>query len=265
MKKIVILFLVCAALLAGAQAQADPNPAKTRALALREELIVLSRTPEVEQSAWDAVGAHIDGYQKEYGVTDATSNNVALLRKFQLSIARKFPDQTRYRALLDQLAKDPVPAVAKMATEQLEVVRRLEDLKTKPVYLKFTASDGTPVDLATMRGKVVVVDFWASWCPECAFTAKDLAEVYRNLHGQGLEVVGVSLDEDRTSMEAFAKKYGMTWPNSFEGKKWDNPISRSYGISSLPTLWLIDKKGMLVANKEPKNLAAEVKRLLAEP
>lgn len=265
MNKVVIFLFACATILAGAQAQTDPNPAKTRALALREELIVLSRTPEVEQRAWDAVGAHIDGYQKEYGVTEATSNNVALLRKFQLSIARKIPDSARYRALLDQLAKDPVPAVAKMAAEQLEVVRRVEDLKTKPVDLKFIASDGATVDLAAMRGKVVVVDFWASWCPECAFTAKDLADVYQSLHGQGLEVVGVSLDEDRAAMEAFAKKYGMTWPNSFEGKKWDNPISRSYGISSLPTLWLIDKKGMLVADKEPKNLAAEVKRLLAEP
>ncbi len=90
---------------------------------------------------------------------------------------------------------------------------------------------------------------------------KNLATVYQDLHAKGLEIVGVSLDEDQAAMEAFAKKYGMAWPSYFEGKKWDNQISKSYGISSLPTVWLIDKKGMLVSTKEPENLSAEVKRL----
>ncbi len=91
----ICLFLAGAAFLTTAVAQTDGNPAKTRALALRDELTVLSRTKDVEQSAWDAVGTQIDGYQKEYGVTEATSNNVALLRKFQLSLAKRFPDQAR--------------------------------------------------------------------------------------------------------------------------------------------------------------------------
>jgi thiol-disulfide isomerase/thioredoxin len=111
----------------------------------------------------------------------------------------------------------------------------------------------------------VAVDFWATWCPECTPATKRLATVYQELHDKGLEVIGVNLDEDKAAMEAFAKKQGLTWPNFFDGKKWGNQIGRRYGINSIPTLWVFDKKGMLVSTKEPENLSAEVKRLLAEP
>jgi thiol-disulfide isomerase/thioredoxin len=240
---------------------ADSDIAVNPESELRGALAVISRTKIVDQTAWDKLSAQIDEYQQGSGAPDA----VLAIRKQQLLLARRSTDPARYRSLLDQLLGNPLPAVADLAREQQDILKRQEDLKTKPVDLKFTAADGTAVDLAAIRGKVVVVDFWASWCVECAFTAKKLAEVYRDLHDKGFEVVGVSLDEDRAKMEAFAKKYGMTWPQSFEGKKWDNPVSRAYGINALPVFWLIDKKGMLVADKEPKNLSAEVKRLLAEP
>ncbi len=267
MKKILLpsLVLACAIFSPEMPAQSDPNPAKTRALELRDALTAISENREASQESWDALRVQIDNYQKEYGATPATTNNVILLRKYELGMAKKFSDPARYRALLDQLVNDPIPAVAEMAGQQLAVQKRIEDLKTKPVELRFTAADGTAVDLAALRGKVVLVDFWAAWCPDCVVEAPRVVEAYKKYHDQGFEVLGISLDEDRDAMLAFAKQHGMTWPQYFDGKKWDNAVSKDFDIHSIPAMWLVDKKGMLAAKVSGASLAAEVERLLKAP
>ena len=73
--------------------------------------------------------------------------------------------------------------------------------KTKPVDLKFTAADGQPIDLANLRGKVVLVDFWASWCGPCMMEMPNVVSTYGRLHDKGFEIVGISLDVDKAAME----------------------------------------------------------------
>lgn len=260
-----LLVLILALLPGIAPAQSDPNPAKTRALELRDALKAVGSGGEVSEETWDTLRAKIDAYQKDFGVTPATTNNLILLRKYELAVSKEFSDPARYRALLAQLAGDSIPAVAEMAAGQLAVQKRLEDLKTKPVELSFTALDGTVVDLAAMRGKVVLLDFWAAWCPDCVVEAPRVVEVYQKFHDEGFEVIGISLDEDKNVMQAFTKKHGMTWPQYFDGKKWKNAISQSLDIHSLPAMWLIDKRGFVVSTSKPADLAAEVKTLLKAP
>jgi thiol-disulfide isomerase/thioredoxin len=263
MKLILPLSLLLCLLFPGyTSAQADPNPAKTRALELRDLLVSLCSNGVPSREAWDDVRAKIDDYQKEFGVTPATSNNVFLLRKQELAYAKKFTDAARYQALLAQLATDPLPAVAKLAQEHLAVLQRLENLKTKPIELQFTGLDGRPVDLSKMRGKVVLLDFWASWCPECIDTAPALVEISKKYQGQGLEIIGVSLDQDKEKLLNFMKENGMVWPQFFDGKKWDNEVSKSFGIASIPALWVIDKKGMVVTQKAGDDLSDQINKLL---
>jgi thiol-disulfide isomerase/thioredoxin len=246
---------------------ASPPPVseKARAFEIRDLLAVVSKSGDTSQTSWNGITTKIDNYQKEFGVTTATTNNVILLRKYELSVAKTFADPARYDALLRQLTTDPLPAVAEMANHQLAVRKRLADLKTQPIDLKYTAVDGTSVDLARLRGKVVLIDFWASWCPDCITEAPGIVDVYKKYHGQGLEIVGVSLDEDKTALLAFTQQNGMVWPQYFDGKKWNNDVSQSFGITSIPAMWLFDKEGLLVTTNARDDLAGQVEKLLKTP
>ncbi|MFZ9920888.1 MAG: TlpA family protein disulfide reductase [Terrimicrobiaceae bacterium] len=136
--------------------------------------------------------------------------------------------------------------------------------KSEPLDLKFTAVDGAEVDLAKMRGKVVLLDFWATWCGPCVKEVPNLVKSYDALHAKGFEIVGISLDKDKAKLESFLKENGMAWPQYFDGKGWQNDISSRFGIQSIPAMWLVNKKGMLVSTNARGNLADEVEKLLAE-
>jgi thiol-disulfide isomerase/thioredoxin len=114
---------------------------------------------------------------------------------------------------------------------------------SKPLDLKFTAVDGRKVDLADMRGKVVLIDFWATWCPPCNAISPDLVELYKKYHSKGLEIIGVSVDSDKQGLLDFVKKEGEAWPQYFDGQGADNVLAGRFGIEQFPTLWLIDKQG----------------------
>ncbi len=116
-----------------------------------------------------------------------------------------------------------------------------------------------------MRGKVVLVDFWATWCPPCRDEVPDVVAAYKKYHAQGFEVVGISLDQDKEALVSYTKDKGMAWPQYFDGKGWDNAISTKFGIDSIPAMWLLDKKGMIVSTDARDNLDAEIAKLLAAP
>jgi len=88
---------------------------------------------------------------------------------------------------------------------------------------------------------------------------------YKKYHDQGFEIIGISLDEDKEQMQTFMQQKGMTWPQYFDGKKWDNEVSRSFDINSLPVEWLVDKKGMLVSTDVRQDLAGQIETLLKAP
>jgi len=93
----------------------------------------------------------------------------------------------------------------------------------------------------------------------------NVVAAYNQLHKAGFEIVGISLDQSKDKMLGYTQQTGMTWPEYFDGKGWQNEISSRYGINSIPTAWLVDKKGV-VRNAQARgdNLADQVKALLAE-
>ena len=238
---------------------------RDRALEIRAELVAMVKGGDTSQADWDAADAKVDGYQKEFGVTTQTTNNVVLLRKVELAVAKRFPDPARYQALVKKLLTDPLPEVADVAKAEQAKADLLANLKTQPVDLKYTAVDGTAVDLSTLRGKVVLVDFWATWCPPCREEVPNVVAAYKKYHDQGLEIVGVSLDQDKDAMLAYMKDNGMVWPQYFDGKGWNNEVSRSFDINSIPAMWLVDKKGMLITMNAREDLAGQVEKALQAP
>jgi thiol-disulfide isomerase/thioredoxin len=166
------------------------------------------------------------------------------------------------RATAQSMLSTNVPEVARESARQL--LDRL-DLLAKPLELKFTALDGRAVDLAALRGKVVLLDFWATWCVPCIVELPKVKAAYERLHADGFEIVGVSLDQEKETLTRFLEREKMPWPQYFDGKGWENQLTLRFGITSIPAMWLVDRKGMIRDMEAGENLADRAAKLLAEP
>ncbi len=248
----------------------DKAPKEVRATAASMEIDLAMQTVAQSQQgdtpAWDGIDAKIAAFQKEYaGITLGGQHAVvAMLRSEELGLLKQAGDAARFQSLLKTLSTDALPDVAAMANEQLTAQKQQADLKSKPLDLKYTAIDGTEVDLSKLRGKVVLIDFWATWCPPCREEVPNVVAAYQKYHDKGFEVVGVSLDQSKDALQIFIKGNQMVWPQYFDGKGWGNDISTRFGIDSIPAMWLVDKKGMVVTTDGEDDLAGQIEKLLAQ-
>lgn len=185
------------------------------------------------------------------------------MRKLQFRVASDFPTPAT-EAFLQKMAAGSDEGLAAPAREILDRRMKARELRSKPIDLKFTAADGREVDLATLRGKVVLLDFWASWCGPCISAMPEVVETYRKLRDKGFEIVGISLDEDKAAMDAAIKKHEMPWPQHFDGKGWKNEIATRFHIQEIPAMLLLDRKGMVRGDGAIGGaLATAVEELLA--
>ncbi len=147
----------------------------------------------------------------------------------------------------------------KLALEsQLQIIRRLAIGKTAPDF-KAKTLKGKKIQLSKINAQHTLLVFWASWCPHCTATLPKLKKYYDPAHPEKLQVIAISVDNDRKSLEKEIKKEGYLWPNIARLKGWDSPIALEYGISSTPTFILLDKDKKIVA--KPGNLH-ELEQLL---
>jgi peroxiredoxin len=125
----------------------------------------------------------------------------------------------------------------------------------------FTDTTGVTHALSDYRGKILLLDFWATWCPPCVAELPNVKTVYDAHHAAGFEVVGISLDQDRSKLDAFVSSKGLPWIQAFDGKGWQNEIAQSFAIMSIPAPFLIDGEGNLIARDlRGEELAAAVKK-----
>ena len=143
-----------------------------------------------------------------------------------------------------------IPPKASAPKSARGLLSRLEAVG-KPFDLTFNdAISGTEISMQKLRGKIVVVDFWATWCGPCVAEMPRMKELYAKYHGKGVEFIGVSLDYSAAEggldrLKAFVAKNEIPWPQYYQGHGWESDFSRGLGIDSIPTMFLVDQQGKL--------------------
>jgi thiol-disulfide isomerase/thioredoxin len=153
------------------------------------------------------------------------------------------------KALLAQLKKDfPDTEVAASLKKQEAAEKLKESLVEGSKFPDFTEKDlaGKPLSIANYQGKVVLVDFWATWCGPCVRELPNVLATYGKHHDKGFEIIGISLDQDENKLAAFTKDKNMPWPQYFDGKGWGNKLAAKYGVQSIPATYLLDGDGKII-------------------
>lgn len=202
--------------------------------------------------------------------TDEVAQVVVLQAALYLQVFQNIDKAT---ALLTQVTTDfPGTPSAVSAKEilgkidaQKETLKAQAALKPGVPFPDFSEKDiaGAPLSISQFKKKVVLVDFWATWCGPCVAELPNVLAAYQKYHSKGFEIVGISLDQSDAALKGFIKEKGMTWQQYFDGQGWSNKLSKRYSITSIPATYLLDGDGKIVAkNLRGPALETELARLL---
>jgi cytochrome c biogenesis protein CcmG/thiol:disulfide interchange protein DsbE len=127
--------------------------------------------------------------------------------------------------------------------------------------------DDGQVTLSDLGGRVVVINFWASWCVECRVEARDLEETWQDYQDQGVVLIGVDYDDTEVAARAYLEEFGITYPNGLDGR--GKITENRYHITGVPETFVVDRSGEIASVKigpyQPGELRAILDRLLAAP
>jgi len=156
---------------------------------------------------------------------------------------------------------------AKRIAAELDPNGALRELLDKPLVVAGRTTAGKSLTTADLKGKVVLVDFWATWCGPCNAEIPRVKDLYKTYHAKGLEIVGVDCDSDDDTVNAFTKDKDMPWTQlrdeSQSEEPW-HPLAKQWGVSGIPTMFLLDKKGVLRDVDARDGTDAKIAKLLAE-
>ena len=130
-----------------------------------------------------------------------------------------------------------------------ERIERMEKTAGGALAPDFTLPDlnGNPVTMSAVKGKIKIIDFWASWCGPCRMNNPALRKIYEEFHCKGLEIIGVSLDNSKVGWQKAIEKDGLEWINVSSLKGWDCEVVRQYNVTGVPSLFILNEYNRIIA------------------
>ncbi len=190
-------------------------------------------------------------FLEEYAGADAGDRSKRAAAYFYLGECYKAVNdfdraEKAWKTVVDRYADADarVTEFARRNLAALDTERRLAP-GNEPIDFEVRSITGDVVGPSKFRGKVLLLDFWATWCGPCRAEMPNVKRVYAKYHDKGFEILGISLDRSRRDLDRYLADNGITWPQYFDGKYWQNEIAQRYGIQSIPSTFLIDRKGKI--------------------
>ena len=175
------------------------------------------------------------------GIQDFNADYLVYFKKVSDGIAEKYPD-SEYPKLINQ----DIESLQSQVTMSKQTVQAINS-ETAP-DINLTSPSGEVISLSSLKGQVVLLDFWASWCKPCRMENPNVVANYNKYKDKGFTVYSVSLDSDKNAWEKAIKADNLSWENHVSDLKgWSSSAAALYGVRSIPASFLLDKDGAIVA------------------